>query len=174
MGVLDQPLIARLDPQHAARAEGGVAFRDQREQAFGRDARRLLQLQGQSRRRPVNRDDPDFFSRPAQPGVGEEALDREGQTPVAILGLAPDLLQRLVVARRGDALVSPKALAHVGDVLFGDGNVNAEVDRDRGLVLDLLAAKLRDGALKHLRVKIEAEGIHVPRLLAAEEVACPA
>src|SRR5947209_12536311 len=168
--LFNQSRAAALDPQHAARAERRAARRDESEQLVGRHARRLLQLEGESRRRPVNRDDARRLCRAAQSRVREESFDGFGQTPVAVFGLAPYLLQRLVVARRRDPLVSPKPLPHVRDIVFGDGNVNAEVYRDRHLVLYLLASKLRDGALQHLCVKIESERVHVPRLLAAQKV----
>src|SRR5437660_1284011 len=101
----DQVFAARLDPQNAARTKRRAARCDQTEQLVGRDLRRLFQLEGESGRRAVNRDDAGLLRRAAQARVCEKSFDRFGRATVAILGLAPDLVQLLVVARRRHALV---------------------------------------------------------------------
>src|SRR4029434_8865586 len=52
-----------------------------------------------------------------------------------------------------------------------DARVYAEVQLRARLLHDLFASQLLDGAFEHLRVQVEADGVDVARLLAAEQIA---
>ena len=77
-----------------------------------------------------------------------------------------------VASSRADEtrLYVPQPLSHVGDVLLGNRDIHAEIQRDAGLVFNFFAAELGNRALEHLRVKVETERLHVTRLLAAEKI----
>ena len=98
-------------------------------------------------------------------------FDRFGKASVTILRLIANTGERFLIARGRHALVSSQALAHVVNVLVRNGHIDAEVDRYARFIFHRFPAQLRNGALEHLRVKIEAQRVHVARLLAAEQIA---
>ena len=72
------------------------------------------------------------------------------------------------------ALVHLQALVFFRNVIGVDADVEAEIELGFGLVGRGLALHFADGALEHLRVKFEADGLDVSALLAAEKIACAA
>ena len=64
-----------------------------------------------------------------------------------------------------------QALVFFGDVVSGDADVEAEIELGFGFVGSGFAFHFADGALEHLRVKLEADGFDVAALFAAEHVA---
>src|SRR4029077_9711071 len=69
----------------------------------------------------------------------------------------------------GDALVSAQAEIFAGDVLLRDADVHAQAEGGAKFGHGLFALELGDGAFEHLDVEIEADGLDVAVLLAAEE-----
>src|SRR5258708_29639815 len=75
---------------------------------------------------------------------------------------------------RGDAFVGAQAEVFAGDVVLRDTHVKAEAERGAQVRGDFFALQFGDGALQHLAIHIEADGLYVPVLLTAEHVAVAA
>jgi hypothetical protein len=78
--------------------------------------------------------------------------------------------RRYTIYRR-DAPVDGEALIHVGDVRLVEPEVHLQVDDGAHIVFEILALQLADRLLQELHVHLEADGIDVAALLAAEQVA---
>ena len=81
---------------------------------------------------------------------------------------------RRLVLRAGDLLVDAQALIFFGDVALVDAEADAEVELGRGALLAVFALELADGFFEHRGIHLEADGLDVAALLAAEHVACAA
>src|SRR5262245_26961097 len=162
----------QLHFQDAVRAEiGRFVSRQEVEQIVRFDAGFFAELDGEAFAHAIDRNDSQAFGLAPHAGEAEQVLYGHGQSPVAIRNLFADAVQLLVRPRRSDALVSAQPLAHVGYVIVRYARVHAEVQLYARLLGDLFAAQLLDGAFEHLRVKVEADGVDVSRLLAAEQIA---
>jgi len=73
-------------------------------------------------------------------GQIEQIFDRLRDPAVTIFCFGANRGERFLIARRRDSFVSPQPLAHVTDIALGNGNVHAEVERNRRLVFNLFAA----------------------------------
>src|SRR5439155_16108128 len=67
-----------------------------------------------------------------------------------------------------------EAEVFAGDVVLRDADVKAQAERGAQVRGYFFALELRDGALQHLAIHIEADGLDVTVLLAAEHIARPA
>src|SRR5262249_38329445 len=131
----------------------------------------FTKLDRNSVRRLINRDDVQLLRQPTQPGISKKPVDRCRNAPVTVLRLSPNGSQCRFVTCRRNSFVRPQPLSHIGDVILGNGNIDAKVERYTGLILNLFTLKLSDSPLEHLRVKIEAQRLHVAGLLPPEQVA---
>ena len=107
----------------------------------------------------------------ADASVFRQIEHRIGRRAVTIDDFVERRLQLLVGPRAGDLAIHHQPLVHVGDVAFVDLEVDAEVHRRAHVVFDVLALQLAHGFLEQLHVHLEADGIDVPALLTAEQIA---
>ena len=115
--------------------------------------------------------DPEPVRHDANPAVVGQVQDRRRQRAVAVANLADDAIELAVRPRRRNAAIDGQPLVHVGDVLVVDLQIDAQVNRRADIVLDLLALQLAHGFFEQLRIHLEADGLHVAALFAAEQIA---
>ena len=94
-----------------------------------------------------------------------------GGSPYRSVNFAAHVLQLLIGFDARHALVHPQALVFLRDVVGRNTNVEPEIELDLGLFGLHLALELADGLLEHRRVHLEADGVDLSALLAAEQVA---
>ena len=158
--------------QNTARREARTLVLTQKLHQFvGRNASRLAEFDRDAVGGFVDRYDVHRLGEFAQPAVFKKVFDRAGNAAVTILDLGVDLHQSLFGFGRRNSFVCPQPLAGLGNVIFRDRNIDAEIDRNARLVGDLVAANLGDRPLEHLCIEIKAESVEMARLLAAEDVA---
>ena len=90
---------------------------------------------------------------------------------VAVFEFLGDALALFGVVRGGDAAIGAQPLVFVGDVIGGDADIERQVERGVNFGRHLLALQLAHGFFKHTRVHIEAHGVDMAVLLAAQQVA---
>jgi hypothetical protein len=69
--------------------------------------------------------------------------------------------------------VDRQPLVHVGHIVFADAQAHTQADRGSRVILELLALQLADRVLEQLDVHVEADGVDMPALLAAQQVPAP-
>ena len=112
-----------------------------------------------------------------RPSSREEDRLPPGQRKVTdwpVLDLGVYLHQGIFRIGRRDAFISAQPLARLGDVIFWDRHVDAQIDGNADLVGDLVALDLGDRAFEHLRIEVKAQSVQVTRLLASKDIARPA
>src|SRR5207245_5046614 len=96
--------------------------------------------------------------------------DRVGQRAVAVGGFLEHTVELGFLPGRGDLAVENQTLIHVGDVRLVDAQVDAEVDGRARVVFDLFAFELAHRLFQQLHVHLEADGVDLPALFAAQQV----
>src|SRR4051794_24992039 len=89
---------------------------------------------------------------------------------ITVLDLGVYLNKFVLVFNRRDPFISAKSLAGLGNVILRYRDIYTQIYRDARFIRDLVAAKLCDRTLEHLRVQVEPESVEVSGLLTSENV----
>src|SRR5262249_42695785 len=158
-----------FDFKDARRREGGVfVFFDKGNQPVGIDSSLLAQLHCKLVAFTIYRNDAHCCGECAKTRKTEEVIDGSGSAAVTIFQLFIDARKLRLGRSRRDALVCSKTLAHIGDVVFGDADIDAYIDARRNLFVDRFSFKLLNRPLQHSAVEIETYRFNMARLLAAQ------
>ena len=74
----------------------------------------------------------------------------------------------------GNTFVHAEPLILLGNVVYGDANIQAEIELGLSFVGCGFTFHLADGAIQHLSVELEADSFDMPALFTAQQIPCAA
>ncbi len=161
--------------EHAGRSEdrGWILL-----QILHEPLRRDLRLLAKPDREPVlvtiDCRNTDLLRETAEAGIVEQILDRHRQPAITITNLLANPAHLLIGTRRGNALIGAEPLPHVGNIVFRDARLDADIDLGADLIVDLFTTQFVDRSFEHLGIEVEANCLDVAGLLPSEKVPRPA
>lgn len=158
--------------EDAGRGEGGVGgFLNEVHELAGLDLGLLVELDLEEALAAFDAFDADGLGQVFDLTKIDEEADVIGHGAVAVGEFGDDFGGDLGRFGVGDFFVGAEALVVLGDVGGGDTNFETEVERGLNLERDFFAFHFANGFFEHFDVHVEADGVDVAGLFAAEEAA---